>query len=965
MIWDDSWKNQPVDEVKVVDKNEYKVKSEKMIELMDRGAFSKAATLADSIEWNKVRNISMLSSVSEIYEKNNELEKSYRILNIAYQRSDGSRKIIYRLCTLALKTGNLDEALDFYDDFMEIAPKDPNQYILRYQILRARKAPVEQQIEALEHYKQEEYVEEWAYELAKLYDEAGMTTECLSECDDLMLWFSEGKYVYQAMELKKKYKPLTSAQQEKYDKRFESFQNEKAILPKESIMKRVEGEKSVQRKKSKKSVLDPKPLTPELEKILPFPDKPIGIQEEPIPIKREANPKPKKEADSKPKKETDPKPKKEADPKPKREIDLPIELVETREETPENVEEVKGKIGKTMDLGDALQSLLNEEMANMVEEEEYVLDTSSMEEAIEAIEAITDLPLANRYGKSEEELDAMEQIDGELSLEDILQSMSDFSSDTASTIEAMESDVSLSPEVEPEEVKEIEPSLDPEIQRMIDEIEGKETPSHSVEDVVPEELLGTKEEVVESIEFSEKTAEEDLHNEFGKEVLDLMKEDEPELEVEESIETEVPIEREERLEAEESLGVEESLEIEGILEIEGSLEIEENSPEIEESNEKEGENMLFEEEEFTLGEAVDLEESLFEDSATSANKFIQEEFKLQGSHLEEEDDRFVKEKKRKKAMKKEGPSRTTAPLSRKETAKLHATGKIAPLPTGELSDAISLQDSGFLVQGRYDLESQSGKGIRAGLTEEQKKLFSYFVPVRGMSEQLVDVLEQDKNINRGGTSKTGNLLIIGQKGSGKTVLAVDVVKAIQKQRNVRQGKVAILTGDALNKKRIHDIVGKLYGGALIIEKAGKLNEKTIARLNKAMEQETGELLIVLEDQRKPLDRMLSMNREFKKKFGSRLEVPVFINDELVTFGQAYAQENGYRIDEMGILALYSKIDARQREDHAVTVAEVKVMMDEAIDHSQRTSAGKLVKRVLGKNTDEADRIILSEKDFTE
>ena len=953
-----------------MDKNEYKVKSEKMLELMDRGAFSKAASVADSIEWNKVKNISMLSSVSEVYEKNNELEKSYRILNIAYQRSDGSRKIIYRLCSLALKTGNLDEALDFYDDFMEIAPKDPNQYILRYQILRARKAPVEQQIEALEHYKQEEYVEEWAYELAKLYDEAGMTAECLSECDDMMLWFSEGKYVYQAMELKKKYKPLTSAQQEKYDKRFETFQNEKADLPKGSIMGRVEEEKNAQKLKSKKSVPNPNPLVPELEKILPFPDKPIGTQE-PISINKETDQEPKKETDQEPKKEATKKSKKEAKKKSKKEIDLPIEPVVGEEKEPVNVEGSKGKIGTTMDLGDALQSLLNEEMASKAEEEEeYVLDTSSMEEAIVAIEAITDLPLANSYGKSKEELETMEPMESSLSLEDILQSMSDFSRDTARTIEAIEHDPSWRSEVEREGVEGIEPSLDPEIQRMIDEIEGKETPSHSVEDVVPEELIHkTPEEVLESIEFSEEADEENFPEEFGREVLGLMKEEEPELKVEESeenIETEDSMEFEESLEIEESMEGEESLETEESIGIEEELGPEESSQVGEESIHGEGEAMLFEEEEFILEEETDLEESLFEDSATSANKFIQEEFKLQGSHLEEEDDRFVKEKKkRKKPVKKDGLSRTTAPLSRKEAAKLHATGKIAPLPTGELSDAISLQDSGFLAQGRYDLESQSGKGIRAGLTEEQKKLFSYFVPVRGMSEQLVDVLEQDKNINRGGTSRTGNLLIIGQKGSGKTVLAVDVVKAIQKQRNVRQGKVAILTGDALNKKRINDIVGKLYGGALIIEKAGKLNEKTIARLNKAMEQETGELLIVLEDQRKPLDRMLSMNREFKKKFTSRLEVPVFINDELVTFGQAYAQENGYRIDEMGILALYSKIDARQREDHAVTVAEVKVMMDEAIDHSQRSSAGKLVKRVLGKNTDDADRIILSEKDFTE
>ena len=339
---------------------------------------------------------------------------------------------------------------------------------------------------------------------------------------------------------------------------------------------------------------------------------------------------------------------------------------------------------------------------------------------------------------------------------------------------------------------------------------------------------------------------------------------------------------------------------------------------------------------------------------------FEEEFRVNPEHSAEPDDREIPDDDDDEM----DILSATTPLSRKETAKMIATGKTSPLPLDEISDALSLGDTGFVVHGRYDLETQSGIGTRAGLTEEQKKLFSYFVPVRGMSEQLVDVLEQDKNCtNRRGTSRTGNLLIIGNKGNGKTVLAVDVVKAIQKQRNIRQGKVAIVTGEALNKKKIGDIFDKLYGGALIIEKAGKMNEKTVARLNKAMEKDTGELLIVLEEQRKPLDRLLSSNREFRRKFTSRLEVPIFINDELVTFGQTYAQENGYRIDEMGILALYSRIDSLQREDHAVTVAEVKEIMDEAIQHSQRASAKKLVRRVFGKNTDESDRILLSEKDF--
>ena len=272
-------------------------------------------------------------------------------------------------------------------------------------------------------------------------------------------------------------------------------------------------------------------------------------------------------------------------------------------------------------------------------------------------------------------------------------------------------------------------------------------------------------------------------------------------------------------------------------------------------------------------------------------------------------------------------------------------------------------DTGFVVTGRYDLSATSEIGLKAGLTEEQKKLFSYFVPVRGMSEQIVEVLDNDRRAQREGTSKTGNLLVVGRKGSGKTVLAVDIVKAIQKQRNLKQGKVAIVTGESLNKKELTNIIQKLKGGAIIIEKAGKLNSRTIKELNYLMEKKTGELLFVLEDQRKPLERMLAVNADFKKKFTSKLELPVFINDELVTFGQTYAKENGYKLDEMGILALYSRIDVMQREDHAVSVAEVKEIMDEAIDHSQKANVKHLARRVFGKGTDDSDRIILKEEDF--
>ena len=345
----------------------------------------------------------------------------------------------------------------------------------------------------------------------------------------------------------------------------------------------------------------------------------------------------------------------------------------------------------------------------------------------------------------------------------------------------------------------------------------------------------------------------------------------------------------------------------------------------------------FEEEDF---EEEDFEEEDFEDDSFEEADFDDEDF------FDDDDEEEDDEKPAQEELEIEEPSEEEIQARIKKSK-----GGGVPF------------DTGFVVTGRYDLSATSEIGLKAGLTEEQKKLFSYFVPVRGMSEQIVEVLDNDRRAQREGTSKTGNLMVIGRKGSGKTVLAVDIVKAIQKQRNLKQGKVAIVTGESLNKKELTNIIQKLRGGAIIIEKAGKLNSRTIKELNYLMEKKTGELLFVLEDQRKPLERISTANPDFKKKFTSKLELPVFINDELVTFGQTYAKENGYKLDEMGILALYSRIDVMQREDHAVTVAEVKEIMDEAIAHSQKANVKHLARRVFGKSTDDSDRIILKEEDF--
>ena len=1110
-----------------MDKYEYKQLSERMIELMQNEEYGEAKEIADSIDWRRVRNAMMLANVSDIYEKTGEYQKSYDILQIAYHRAEGSRKVLYRLSSLALKTGNVDEAIDFYDEFVQLAPKDPNRHILRYQILRAQRAPLEQQIEALEEFKKAEYIEEWAFELAKLYQEAGMTAECLEECDDLILWFSEGKYVYKAMELKMQYKPLTPSQQEKYNRRFEKNGGETEEIPDletyvaeneepedhldeaatehseavseepvedipESIGQQDTGkeessEKPV-RKPEKKKIGDTMRLDEALEQLLHRKpevsaaedeepdisdlesaigdiesvvdldmvnqisqekhtgDVPIGMKELiPGEVSEEAADKTERipveittditEDDAE---ELDledlvaeelPEEVEEAEPveeeaeeveetEPVEEEAEEIEEAELVEEEAEEVEEAEpveeaqtGTIEEELQkIADAEPAEPEEEIFDMEEAEDFLEDspaedweddTESFEEAdaeelsfeeilsdwdSEEAEALLEDAEEEVYDESVEE--AYEEEPDEDEAEDILEDAEEEpieeSAEDGYEEDVVEADAEEVYEEEPEdtadsskdekESKEDTPILSPDIQRLIDEIEGvvpgeESLPEEKEIEKAPEEPYENMGEVTESLRLDDLPEEDEdlfededfLESEDEEDEYESCEDDDSEEDEYESYEDDDSEEDEyESYEDNDSEEDEyESYEDDDSEDEYASYDEDEYEDEIYDDEYEDDDEAYYEESDDD--ELADDEEFYYEDEEEPDEEDapdFEDEFKVDPKHSEEPDDREIPDED-------DGIDimSATTPLSRKETAKLIATGKTSPLPLDEISDALSM-DTGFVVHGRYDLETQSGIGTRAGLTEEQKKLFSYFVPVRGMSEQLVDVLEQDKNCtNRKGTSKTGNLLIIGDKGNGKTVLAVDVVKAIQKQREIRQGKVAIVTGESLNKKKIGDIFDKLYGGALIIEKAGKMNEKTVAKLNRAMERDTGELLIVLEEQRKPLDRLLSSNREFRRKFTSRLEVPIFINDELVTFGQTYAQENGYKIDEMGILALYSCIDSLQREDHSVTVAEVKEVMDKAIAHSQKASAKKLVKRVFGRNTDSSDRIILSERDF--
>ena len=1034
-----------------MDKYEYRVKTEQMLDHLEKKEYQQAKEIADGIDWRRVKNASMLNTVSEIYEYNGEFKKGRDILFLAFDRAPGSRKIVYRLGTLALKIKDIREATDCYEEFVKLAPKDPNQYILKYKILRTQGASLTDQITALEEFKKAEYIEKWAYELAKLYDEAGMTAECLEECDDLILWFSEGKYVYLAMELKMKYKPLTPLQQEKYDSR------------PGAVKKKPEPEK--QPESTLEEVDDENEYNEGTEET-------VDVQEEPVrePVTERVD-------------------ESEVQEIPPQEV--PMQETVVQEEIPQEVPMqetvVQEEIPKEDIVEEAEEEVVEEEPVYTEPEEaaeehgstiKQVVTGATLEEAL-----AQGMAVANGITIEEEAMKEREDeilANGQMMIDDILQKWEEKQKDHEAAIEKQKAkdEERLLKEREQarirqeEERREVERKAaeaearrkaeEEEAARKAAEEEARRKAEEEARRKAEEEAArkAAEEEARRKAEDEEarKAAEEEARRKAEEEAARKAAEEEARRKAEEeeaarkaAEEEAEPISKTQRIPEDivrlmEEMGNEESEEelyeedfedgseteedfIEGIeeelsgIDMSGSsfeeadfgdedfeeadfeeedfededfeeADFEEEDFEDEDFEDEDFEETDFEEEDFEDEdfeeadlededfeeeadfeeedfededfEEADFEEEDFEDEDFEEADFEEEDFDADFADVDDEEEDFdadfadVDDEETDfddEDLEIEDDEEADEELEIEEPSEEEIQARIKKSKGGVPFD------TGFVVTGRYDLSATSEIGLKAGLTEEQKKLFSYFVPVRGMSEQIVEVLDNDRRAQREGTSKTGNLLVIGRKGSGKTVLAVDIVKAIQKQRSLKQGKVAIVTGDSLNKKELTNIIQKLRGGAIIIEHAGKLNARTVKELNYLMEKKTGELLFVLEDQRKPLERLMTANPEFKKKFSSKLELPVFINDELVTFGQTYAKENGYKLDEMGILALYSRIDVMQREDHAVSVAEVKEIMDEAISHSQKANVKHLARRVFGKGTDDSDRIILKEEDF--
>ena len=804
-----------------MDKYEYKIKLAQIEKLVAKKDYVTAAKIADGIDWRKVKSVTTLNMVADIYEANNRLEDCYEILNMVYDRSPVGRRVVYRMTEVATKMHDFEEAIDLYKEFVRIAPHDLSRYILKYQIYRERGSSVTDQITILEEYKSHEYDEKWSYELACLYEEAGMIDRCIEECDELILWFSEGEYVAKAMELKMKYQELTASQQEKYEHRFEYLKEDEESVPKEPEETK-ESEESNEFQKSQES---PASMTEEAE-------------------------------DDTPK----------------------VSVINTNKFSTMNLQEELAK-GLQMILAQ-VEEEAKEEAVDQVEEEVKEEPVAQAEEeakeepVAQVEEEAKEEPVAQAEKKAKEEPGKQAEID-----------VKEEKTVKNSLLETAEIKTELlkyaitPPERKPEEM-------------FCTEEDGQISLAIGDEDVLERQITGqmTIEEILEAWEEKKRQAREQMEKAGDKKEAILF----------------------------------ETGEITGILEDfipRTPRDVQEIIEEIEAEQTAEERETLAEPEETSAAEELEDDLPLDIDLAEAL------EAALEGP---KEDDQTVEEPVEEDIKKEPIGQNTASMLDAIERA---LAQEITPLETA----------------GKY-------------LTEEQEKIFAYFTSVAGMKKQLVDLLNADTLYEGREDSKEGNLIITGHPGTGKTTLAIDIVKAFQKQRRSKGGKIAKVTGDGLNRKNPEEVVKKLGGGALIIERAGSLNDETVDKLSEVMESITGGLLVILEDDQAEIDNLLKKKQSFAAKFNRSIDIPIFSNDELVAFGKSYAEEQEYYFEEMAVLALYDCIGIRQTSDHVVNITEVKEFVDEAIAHAEKKSRG-LLARLSKKRIDEDGNKLLLEEDF--
>ena len=835
-----------------MDKYEYRLKAEQIEKLVKKKDYQTAVKISDTIDWRRVKNLNMLYIVADLYEAVERYEDCMEILNIAYDRAPVGRMLLYKMTEIATRTHNFEEAIKLYREFVKAAPHDQSRYILKYQIYRERGSSLDDQIKTLKEYKTHEYQEKWAYELASLYDQAGMQEDCVRECDELILWFSEGEYVTKAMELKMKYEPLTPVQQDKYDHR---YQTGASVNVGEDDYE--EREVSVNTDKFSTINLQAE-LAANLDEMLQ-----------------------KDEGD----------------------IDVPdLGLGATEELTIPEVEEIGSEPVE--------ESVESKPVEKSIEPEELTVpDIPAIEEIIEPepVEKSMEPEELMMEELEPEELKMEELMPEELEPEPVVEDI-----EPEPVVEEIEPEPVVE-EIEPEPVvEEIEPEpvveeIEPEPEPVIEEPE----PEPVVEDIEPEpEEPQLIKQITGRIEIDKILQEWDNKK---SETAAVLKAKEPEEEA-----------RKEKVRQETA---------ELVKLISGtSDDIPEDVQQILKDLDEEQKQV----------NAVVTEDDLPKDIDALDDLDEAEDLTIQELSVPED---IVYAAKPDHEM-VESESKTKPANSNKE--------KITS-ETGSMNMIQELEKS--LAREVADMTIKEGH-----LTREQAKIFAYFTAVRGVGEQLASLFKGQAGASKV-NSACGNVVVTGESGNGKTTLAIDIVKALQKLQRVESSRLAKISGKKLNTRDIYETLGKLKGGALIIEKAGGLSDASMMALSLAMEGDTGGLLIILEDQKAEIQRLFHKNSNLASKFEYKVDIPVFTNDELIAFARSYARELGFSYDEFAVLALYDRIGNGQTNDHRVSVAEVKDMVDAAIEHSEKGGVRKLFAKIAGKSVDEEGYRLLHEQDF--
>lgn len=880
-----------------MDKYEYNLKLDQIKALSAEEGYMSAAEIADSINWNKIKNVNTLVKIGEIYEKAERYQDARDILLMAYDRSPIGRMIIYRLAEVAIKMGDYDAATEYYDEFVEIAPHDDMKYVLRYAIKKGQGASFDELITILEEYKDEEYTEEWAYELAYLYHKAGKADKCIDACDELILWFGDGPYVERALELKMLYQPLTKAQEEKY-RRFKAEKEKPAKIKDEAEVTEIGAMEMV---KGGEIVHD--------DVTIPQ----ITVNQEKFNT-----------------------------------VNLQQEIAKGMQQ----IMEAKGK-NEVADTMDTIKKIVEDipYLKLEKEQEEYAQQPEETEHIAtdEEIDGSLKLNFKELLGEDadgqmsmvmSEKTQLEHQITGQMSIQDVLE-------EWEKTRHAAEIALKEAEQQKLESAKARALQEAGDIMERLNDVIPKLDAGVTPKELLEEEYLKVPVDIIEqkaAVKEPEEEQKPDMQELYADETVDEVQEPQeaPEEAIDEAQEDTID-------EAQES---QEALE-EAIEEVQESREVpEDTADEVKEP----------------VGEPEDIimaEESEKDEILTQPTTMMPE---ITDDMLNADDDTADEEATQEKenVSEKRDFDHVTSFIEQ-EIAKMTAKNpglekKLDMAKTRKMPD-ISLPED--LDSEEDDSKLKETKHIKE-LTSEQKAIFSYFIPVKGMEDQICKAYNAVlDHFNRKENASTGNLIIQGEQGCGKTMLATSFIKVLQKDGEQLTGKMGKIDAAALNKKDVQQVVRKITGGCLIIERAGDIDRSIAAQLSFLMEHDITGTLYILEDTSKGIKKALSMDEGFASKFTEKISVPIFTNDELVLFAKSYSAELGYKIDEMAILALHNRISNIERIDQATTLTEVKDIIDEAIDREAHSGLKKAISILTAKRYTDDDRIVLKEDHFRE